>query len=68
MIIYSFWYILSGFYHFSNFGCKIAAVTVQVKSTQNGTFLSQILLLKKIPMDIWSLTPSYAKKLGQIGP
>ena len=57
MIINSFGYILSGFYHFFKFViCKIAAVIVQAKH------------MHKFSYGILVPTPSYAKKLGQNGP
>ena len=48
MIINSFGYILSGFITFSKFGCKIAAVTVQAKSTQKWYFFVSNPIFKKI--------------------
>ena len=40
----------------------------KLKVRKNGTFRSQNPFLKNFPLLFWSLTPSYAKKLGQIGP
>ena len=56
MIIYSFWHILTGFCHFSNFWCKAWIVADWAKSMQNGIFWL-----------FFSPNQSYVKKLGQNG-
>ena len=40
----------------------------KLKVPKNGTFFVSNPIFKNYPMAFWSPTPSYLKKLGQIGP
>ena len=51
-----------------NFGCKIAAVTVQPKSTQKWYFFVSNPIFKKISLVILSHNPSYAKNRVKMVP